>query len=286
MAQAKLYSDAKLIRMGRLLVSIILAALAPVLALFVPEAKPTIAIIGGVWALLTYFPFRTLQKQKVKQAATVQEQLDIELFDLPWNQVLVGNKVAPEIIHSTERASKENRERFRNWYSDTGSIPYPLDVLLCQRANTVWDWRLRRHYAARIGWLTGAVLAVDVIVSLLLKQSFSDFLLSLFIPTLPVLTQGVENFLAHRESAAEKEELAHRIGALWDIGMREPEAVTREQCRQIQDRIYALRKDGPLVPDKWYHWLKKDYQLDMDITAQDLRAKAEKTLLRGERVQS
>ena len=52
----------------------------------------------------------------------------------------------------------------------------------------------------------------------------------------------------------------------------------------IQDRIYALRKDGPLIPDRWYEWLKKDYQADMDATAQELRSKAETALAQSKTV--
>lgn len=62
------------------------------------------------------------------------------------------------------------------------------------------------------------------------------------------------------------------------MALLEPDAVTRDQCRQIQDRIFSLRKDGPLVPDRWYKWLKKNYQADMDATAVELRTQAEKAI--------
>jgi SMODS-associating 4TM effector domain len=117
-----------------------------------------------------------------------------------------------------------------------------------------------------------------VAISLIPHQSIATFLLSLLISTAPALQHLGETYIAHRESAAEKDELAHRIEDLWDIALREPGSVTRDQCRQIQDRIFSLRKDGPLVPDRWYKWLQKNYQTDMDKTAEELRAQAEKTL--------
>jgi hypothetical protein len=277
-AQAELYSEAKRIRLLRLGVSILLAVTAPIVALFVPHSDQGMAAIGFLWGLLTYFPFRWVQLAKTRQAATVQEQLDTTLFDLPWNNVLAGSRVKPELIYQADRASKEDRSRFRDWYSNPGSLPYPLDVLLCQRASTVWDWRLRRHYAGRVAWIIAGIILADAAIALFLHLSFAGFLLSLLIPTAPALQQLGETYLAHRESAGEKEELAHRIEDLWEVALREPEAVTRDQCRQIQDRIYSLRKDGPLVPDRWYKWLKKSYQADMDATAEELRTQAEKTL--------
>lgn len=279
-AQAHLYSEAKRIRLFRLGVSVALAIAAPVVVLFVPHSDQVMAAVGFLWGLLTYFPFRWLQLDKTRQAATVQEQLDTALFGLPWNTVLVGGRVKPEIIYEAERKSREDRARFQNWYPDPDSLPYPLDVLLCQRANTVWDWRLRRHYAARVAWLIAGIVLVDAAISLLLHQSFASFLLSLLIPTAPALQQLGETFIAHRESAGEKEELAHRIQDLWDVALREPDAVTRDQCRQIQDRIFSLRNDGPLVPDRWYKWLRKSYQADMDATAAELRERAEEALRR------
>ncbi len=279
-AQAKLYTEAKRIRLLRLFVSAALAAAAPVITLLVPGSDVWLAGIGFVWILVTYFPFRGLQMEKTKQAATIQEQLDTTLFPLPWNTVLAGAHVKPEIIYQAERTSKENPERFRNWYSDPGDLPYSLAVLLCQRANTVWDWRLRRHYAAGVAWLVVIVLLTDILIGLLMRQSLSTFLLGLLVPTLPALQQGVETVLSHRESAAEKEELAQRVEALWEIGVHDPDVVTQAQLRQIQDRIYALRRDGPLVPDRWYKWLHKHYQADMDKTAQELKAQAEGALER------
>ncbi|MGB8347656.1 MAG: S-4TM family putative pore-forming effector [Ktedonobacteraceae bacterium] len=277
-AQARLYTEAKRIRLLRLFVSAALAAAAPIITLFVPHSDVWLAGAGFVWMLTTYFPFRGRQLEKTKQAATIQEQLDTTLFTLPWNEVLVGSHVKPEIIYQAERTSKENSERFRNWYSDPGDLPYSLAVLLCQRANTVWDWRLRRHYAAGAAWLVAIVLLIDFLIGLLMRQSLSAFLFGLLIPTLPALQQGVETVLSHRESAAEKEELAQRIEALWEIGVRDPDVVRQDQLRQIQDRIYVLRKDGPLVPDRWYKWLQKNYQADMDKTVQELKAQAEEAI--------
>lgn len=280
-AQAELYSEAKRIRIARLFISVVLAVAAPPITLLVPHSDVVLAGVGFLWMLATYFPFRGLQQEKVTRAAKIQEQFDTELFGLPWNTMLAGQHVKPEVIFEAERVSHEDPQRFHNWYSDPGTLPYPLAVLLCQRANAVWDWRLRRHYATRVAWLIGAVLVADVLIGLLVRQSLDAFLFGLLIPTVPALQQGIETVLAHRESAAEKEELAERITDLWEVSLRDPDVVTREQLRQIQDRIYILRKEGPLVPDRWYKWLQKHYQADMDRTAQELRTEAERALRRN-----
>ena len=188
-AQARLYSEAKRIVLFRIVVAAVLAVLAPIVAVVKPDAEVFMAVVGGIWTLITYLPFRGMQREKVGQAATIQEQIDTHLFNLSWNDALVRSPVRPELIRAAARHSKEDPARFRDWYSDTGSLPYPLDVLVCQRQNSVWDWRLQSHYAAGVVWIGAGVLAVDVVVGLVLHQYLSDFLLSLFIPTLPVFSR-------------------------------------------------------------------------------------------------
>lgn len=274
-AQVRLYTEAKRIQLLRLFCAALLAVLAPIIAVVKPDATVFMAVAGGIWTLVTYLPLRGAQREKVRQAATIQEQFDTHLFHLPWNGELVGPPIRPELVHAAARRSKEDPERFRDWYSDTGSLPYPLDVLLCQRQNSVWDWRLQSHYAAGVAWIGAGVLAVDVVVGLVLHQYLSDFLLSLFIPSLPVLVQTVDAALAHKEHAKDKEQTALQIQVAWQAGLQRRDTVTLDRCRRLQDRLFALRRDGPLVPDVWYRWLRHHYQADADAAAAAMRGQAE-----------
>jgi hypothetical protein len=172
LAQARLYTEAKRILLLRIFFAAVLAVLAPIIAVVKPDAKIVMAVVGGIWTLITYLPFRGSQREKVRLAATIQEQFDTHLFNLPWNNVLVGPAVRPELIQAAVRRSKEDPARVRDWYSDTGSLPYPLDVLVCQRQSSVWDWRLQRHYANAVAWIAAGVLAVDIVVGLILNPTF------------------------------------------------------------------------------------------------------------------
>ena len=274
-AQARLYSEAKRIVLFRIFVAALLAILAPIVAVVKPDAEVFMAVVGAIWTLITYLPFRGVQREKVRQAATIQEQFDTHLFNLSWNEALVISPVRPELIRAAARRSKENPARFRDWYSDTGSLPYPLDILACQRQNSVWDWRLQSHYAAGVVWIGAGVLAVDVVLGLVLHQYLSNFLLSLFIPTLPVFSQAVETAIAHWEIAKDKEDTAFYIEGIWQERLRHAELVSRERCRQIQDKLFILRRDGPLVPDIWYRWLRHHYQAEADSAVEELRKQVE-----------
>lgn len=276
-SQRHLYTQAKHLQLWRVIGTIGLAAIAPLIYYLIPDSRAILAGIGGVWLLISRVVLEGIEAKRIKQAAKIQEQFDVELFKLPWNRVLVGNKLSPELISSADRGYTGDREKLKDWYADTGNVPYPLDVLLCQRANLVWDWRLRRHYACGISALTGLLFGLGVILAIATNLTLLDYLLALLIPSLAALLKGVEVARAHFKTAAEKEKIEREISVLWEAGLRDPISVSREQCRCIQDCIYVLRSKGPLVPDKWYTWLRDRYRVDMQSAVAELRTHAEHT---------
>jgi len=161
-----------------------LAAAAPLIYYLIPNSRATLAVIGGVWLVVSRAILEGIEAKKVKQAATIQEQFDVDLFNLPWNQVLVGDRVSPELVSSAAASFKGDREKLKGWYADTGNIPYPLGVLLCQRANLVWDWRLRRQYAWIVSILTVFLFSLGIVLAIVTNLTLLDYLLALLIPSL------------------------------------------------------------------------------------------------------
>jgi len=277
-AQRHFYTQAKHLQRWRVLGTIGLAAIAPLIYYLLPESRMILAIIGGVWLIVSRFVLEDIEAKKIKQAATVQEQFDVGLFSLPWNEVLVGDRVSPELINSAAADFKGDTEKLKDWYADTGNIPYPLDVLLCQRSNLVWDWRLRRHYALIVSILTALLFGLGIALAISTNLTLLDYLLALLIPSLAALLNGVEVAKAHFKIAEEKERIEKKISAFWRSGLNNPSSITREQCRDVQDCIYTLRSKRPLVPDRWYAWLRDRYQIDMQSAVAQLKSAAEQTL--------
>lgn len=274
--QRYLYTQAKNIQRWRVLGTVGLAGVAPFILILFPNSKIVMAIIGGIWLLVSRLILEDLEAKKIKQAANAQEQFDTVLFKLPWNHILVGTKLSPELISSAEKSFSGNRERLKNWYADTGDLPYPLNVLLCQRSNLVWDWRLRRHYAWIISMLTALLFGFGIVFAVVTDQTLLNYLLAIFMPSLSALLKGIEVSKSHFEIATEKEKMERKISAIWEAGLRNPNSVSQEQCRDIQDFIYILRSKGPLVPDQWYNWLQKSYQVDMESAVANLKSEAER----------
>lgn len=265
-AQKHLYTEAKNLHRWRITGAIILAAISPIITFFLPAFRPLLVIISGIYLILVWI-FKGTEITKVKQAATIQEQFDTELFKLPWNQMLVGEKLAPESIHAADREFSDDRRKLKDWYVDPGDIPYPLCVLVCQRENIVWDWKLRQKYWKAVVTVTIFWLAITIIISIVSKLSAYDFMVGLLFPSSPALIQGIDISKEHYEIAKEKESKAKEISTILD---KNTNSVTIEQCREIQNYIYFNRK-GPFVPDWYYNRLRDPIEKDTTSTVAEFK---------------
>lgn len=277
-AQRHLYTQAKRLHFWCVGGTVGLAATAPLVFLVWPASRTALAILGGVWTIISRLILEGVEANKTKQAATIQEQFDVDLFGLPWNRTLVGNKVKPELIHSAARSFHGDQEELKDWYADSGDIPRPLSTLLCQRTNLVWDWRLRRHYAWGISLATLALFSLGIILAVVTNQTVVDYILALFLPALAAILKGIEISRDHFKIAAEKEKVEKELSALWERGLKNPGLISEDHCRRIQDYIYVLRSQGPLVPDQWYAWLRDKYRIDMQLTVKEMGRQAEHAL--------
>jgi hypothetical protein len=104
------------------------------------------------------------------------------------------------------------------------------------------------------------------------------FFLAWFLPSLPALVLGAQLTIAHFKTAGEKQEIQRQLQDVWDRGVEDPSAVTKGDCRQIQDCIFAFRAKAPPVPDRVYHFLRSHYEIDMRSGANDLKEQAVRVL--------
>lgn len=270
-AQRSLYSRAKTYRQIRTFFSVILAIFGPILFYFFTDYRSTITLIAIAWALLSEIFLRRLEAESIKKAATVQEQFDVDLFGLPWNEILVGKKVTSELIHSENRNFTGERETLKNWYADTNSFPYPLSVLICQRSNIVWDWRLRREYGYFILLSTFVLLIGGIIFGIILHLVLFDYLTGIFIPQFAAIHLCIDVSRNQLALANEKEQKENVVNDLIDKGIENPDLISLAQCREIQNFIYHGRVFGSLVPDLYYNRLKEQYELDMQAVVENYR---------------
>jgi hypothetical protein len=281
-AQRQLYKEAKIIRRWRTVVSVGLAIIAPFLLLLFSATNPnldiTLAAVGAFWLAIERLVLKNFEDNKIKQAATVQEEFDTSLFALPWNEVLVGNRVTPETVTPAANRYQGDKAKFLNWYPDTGKVPYPLNVLMCQRTNFVWDSQLRRHFANGLTVATVVYIVLLLIFAIAAGQLVWDFLLGLVVPSLAVTVEGFDSAKDHRRIANDKEETAAKIQNMWNERLKDLKKLTTVQCRSVQDCLYNSRNQSALVPEWIFNLLRNRYEKDMHDSAAALRAQVEDAL--------
>ncbi|HZU70925.1 MAG TPA: S-4TM family putative pore-forming effector [Ktedonobacteraceae bacterium] len=268
-AQKRLYSLAKRLHFVRIAAVLLLELAAPFVVLAMPAWRDGLELVGAVLTLVSALLLIGIEAGRVKQAATVQEQLDVHLFQLPWNETLVGQEVAPELINSAANEYKGGSDRIRDWYPDPGGVLYPKDALLCQRTNLMWGVRLQSTYAYTLLGITVGYLLVGVLIGILKQESLMAYLVALLVPALPALLEAIDTFRRHTESAREKAELLAHVEALLKDKKRPQRLI--EECRRIQDSIYLMRSTRPLIPDWWYELWRSKFDLDAREGVQALK---------------
>lgn len=265
-AQRYVYSQAKRFQLVRLLAAVVVGAAAPPVVAVAPRLATPVAVIGAM-ALALDLGLKWLESTKLQRAAKMQEQFDTTVFDLPWNDVALGERVTPELIAEGRRRFTGSRTSLRDWYPEVDRMPWPLDVLFCQRANLVWDWRLRQAYAWALGLAVLGLLGWGLLVGLVAQETLGFYLLAVVIPSLAAIAEGVDVVREHVELVREKQAKEGLVTALWRTALGNPTAVTIPELRQVQDCIYHMRAGGPLVPDFWYRLRRAKYEADMRATA-------------------
>lgn len=243
----------------RVLGMLLLAIAAPVVLFWKPGWGDWVGAIAGAWVLVGRTVLSWLDERNVRTAATIQEEFDVGLFDLDWNESLAGPKVASEDIHSAaQRVHKEKQlKRLRNWYADGDRAPWPLNVVLCQRSSAVWGRRGHYWYAYLVLGLGIAWFVAGLVMEGAAHVTVAGYLVKVFLPSQPAFLDTIDLHRGHLRLAKAKEALEVQTTDLWNSGVQSRGSVTEQDCREIQDQTYRLRKSGMQIPQVVYKVRRK-----------------------------
>ena len=269
-AYSTLYSNAKSIMGSRIFISVLVTIIGTLVALWIPSTQTIVGAVGGSWALISEMFLKSLEKRKIKEAATVQEEFDTSLFELSWNQSLVGNKIAPEIIISSNRLFKGDRNKHKNWYPSPGNSKRPLDVLLCQRSCVVWDWRLRKLFMNSVVAFVVLLLVAEIIFAFYFNLTVLRFILTLLLPSSSIFLIAYEVIKDNFELLSLRQRMEDKISKLLNLNKNTGRTVTVKSCRELQDDLFRLRSTGALVPNWFYMLFRDNFETDMKSATKSL----------------
>ena len=266
------YSRAKSIRFTKYGVTLLLIIVAPIIFIYKQESISFIGILGALWALISFL-IGFIESWLVKRAATIQEIYDTELYEIEWNKVLFGAKIIPhEYINGlTKKYSVSELElNFKDWYEGIDNIESPLAILICQRQNIVWDYKLREIYA----FIILGVLIVNFLTGLALfaftGETLLNYLLGLILPSLSAYILGIEELIGHWKIAKRKKNLENDIMSFVNEAKTDIRSLTISKLREIQNVIFNERLKAPLIPDIVYNRLKKRFSDSSILSISDI----------------
>jgi predicted pore-forming effector associated with SMODS systems len=246
-----------------LLTSLIIASLGVVAKVAQPMLQPAAAIIGALWAA-TYAVLVVPQiGRHLRISATVQEQLDVRLFDLPWNTVLVGDELSEEEVNRLSRRFHGEEAALRDYYL-VAAVSAPHDVLFCLEQNLAWGSRVRQRYAAGLLGVTAAWCLTGVVTGVVTESTVGSLISVWFVPSLGLLLSCWDIARAQLLTTRERT----RVVSIVRKAMAEPSTRIADAraftvlARQVQDVLFLARQQQPRTPQWFFRRFHNDDMAD------------------------
>ncbi|MFG2050577.1 S-4TM family putative pore-forming effector [Micromonospora sp. NPDC048935] len=243
-----------------LLMSLVVASLGVVAKVAQPALQPAASIIGALWAGVYAVVLAPQIGRHLHISATLQEMLDTDLFGLPWNAVLVGERLSEDELSRLSRRYRGDDARLRDYYL-VATVAAPYDVLFCLEQNLAWGSRVRRRFAAGLLGVVAVWCAVGVAVGLLTESTVASLVSVWFVPSLGLLLACSDMARAQILTTQDRT----RVLGLVRAEMESSRASADDQAfvvfaRQVQDVLFVARRQQPRMP-QWFFRLFHDDDL-------------------------
>lgn len=241
-------------------VALLLALVSPVVFFLMPSIGPLLGAVAGAWVFVSRLlvcPARDRCRQK---GAIAQEMFDCEVLGLPWNDSLAA-RLSEEEIHSASRGAR-SLDAVRDWYPADIDASWPLSVLICQRSNAVWARRQHDLYGCLLLSVATAWFVLGVVLALVDGATLAAYLTTLALPSLPAFLDAAELGQSHRRAASHRTKQERLIDSLCE---KLPGDVV--PMREVQDGLFRLRREDPLIPEWFYAVLSSSFESDMEYGA-------------------
>ncbi|MFL2096293.1 S-4TM family putative pore-forming effector [Marinilactibacillus psychrotolerans] len=256
-AMRQVYNQAKVIRRIRLTITILFPILSVLSTQFFSN-EVFFIFFSSIWLILNQTIVQKYEKNQIEHAAKIQESLDVNLFNVEWNEILIGDRPSHEDVLTLSKKFKGDKEKLKDWYQGLESKNHFENVLLAQRTNIVWDKKLRKFYSGLLIFGLIFFLIIILSISFFVDFSFRVFTISLLVPSLPLLLHLFQVATAHKQRYESLARIESKITKEEIEKVSNPmESTIAKNCRQYQDYIYQKRCDINIIPNSVY-WIKRN----------------------------
>jgi hypothetical protein len=259
-AARRFYRNARLLQFLSSSINVLLALISPFVLLFHPESGPALGAIAGGWLFVSRQVLAPFRRSFQRDGAKAQELFDCAVLGLPWNDALARPLSHEEIGGASRKMMK--LDKLRDWYPARIDRAWPASVIVCQRSSIVWARRQHHAYAYMLRTVAALWGVVGVFVAVAHGATLTDYLVTIVLPSLPALLDASELADRHLASAGDREALEQQVDAV--LG---GDFATQQTVREIQDQLFSLRSESPIVATWFYRLVRSKFEQDMEYAA-------------------
>lgn len=257
-AQRQLYRDVNRIE----IFNVILTVAIPIGLSFVQDifswAKTTACIVSLAMLGLS-FVIDTWQKEKKRLAATIQQEFDIDVFNMEWDRKLYGahKNLNTEIAAASKKilTDEDEKKSLEDWYRpEVDSLPIEEGIAACQRENFSWDAGLRKRYRFLLTVILALIIIVQLVIAINKAEPIQEYLLRILAMS-SVLKWIIKTFVGINSDLKRMESI--------DRSVNSTEKKTIDDLAFTQKDIFENRKVVTKIPD-WFYRLFKDNDEDRE----------------------
>ena len=262
-AQHNLYNTAKRWRNLRFLLCVLtIVVLSFIRVVFIDNQ--TIAIVFSLAVFLSLLLGPMFNKQISRNrtlAARIQQLLETELFEIPWDENLWGPQPTAEDVY--DHKSSNIPARLYDWYDKGIGVvqDHNAAVLLCQRENMNYDSHIRASFTRQCLWL-GIILCIGIAATafFLYKEDVLTVIMFGLIPITPIVRWIQSVRYEDERDKGVRSTLGTLIKVELDNSVK-GRVVRQSVLKQIQNYMFIHRKEGYLVPG-WYYCVCREKSED------------------------
>lgn len=205
------------------------------------ENLNTFILIATLVVGLLYFVFQFLEKNNLTKAVRVQEEFDVRVFNIKWNNLLAERFSDIEIIELEEEAKKISKEEKKDWYVFDERLNDNENIFKAQKSALIYSRKLRETYLHVLYVL--AIIFILCSLFLAWKMPLEKIVLNYFIPIYPIFQKYLDTILKVKSSINESESIYKYLDNTNAIGNN------RSNLRMLQDWIFLNnRLYAPVIP--------------------------------------
>ncbi len=275
LAQRNIYSRAKICQ----LILIIFSVSIPVILFFIVnliprflEEKSWIYILYSIVAILIQKILESYIENLKKLAASIQEEFDLTVFNIPKSKTLKITIIEPEVIFANsikQKRKEKGVESVRNWYSlNIANLKTNIAIILCQRTNIYYDFSLRKRYIQLIKILALITFIISLAFFLYDNTGLKSLIMMVVLPSTPIILYVYDELKTNDKSIENLEQLKKLIESqMKNLSINR--TIDVNLLRNIQDHIYINRVESPLIPDIFYNFKRDNTEDEMNYSVNE-----------------